>query len=270
MIRFDYHIHTHLCGHARGTMEEMVRHAISMGFKDIGFADHLPLTYTNDRSLSMEKEELPAYVQEVLRLKEFFSDKITVRLGIEADYYPPHMDEVERMLSEHPFEYVIGSIHYLRDWIFDDPRYVSRFEQIDLNAFYEEYFMNLVRMVETGLFSVVAHPDLIKKFGHRASIDLEPYYREILLAIKEGGLCYEINTSGLRWPAGEMYPEPAFIRLGAELEVPVTLGSDAHCPEDIGRDFDKALNLLLESGYREIVMLDNRSWKKIPILSVSE
>jgi len=248
-------------------MEDMVRHAISAGFEEIGFADHLPLTYTDDKTLSMSRDELSGYVEEVLRLKEIYSGQITVRLGIEADYYPPRMSEVEQMLSEHPFEYIIGSIHYMRDWIFDDPRYVGRFEQIDLNAFYAEYLDSLVEMVQTGLFDILAHPDLVKKFGHRASFDLQPYYRKILLAVKENHMCYEINTSGLRWPAGEMYPEPLFVRLGAELDVPVTLGSDAHCPEDIGKDFDKALKLLEESGYKEMAILGNDSWERIPISS---
>lgn len=270
MIGFDYHVHTHFCGHARGTMEDMVRYAISVGLEEIGFADHLPLMYTDDRLRSMARTQLPVYVDEVLKLKEVFSGQINVRLGIEADYYPPSMDEIERMLAEHPFEYVIGSIHYLCDWMFDDPRHVERFKEIDLNSFYEEYLESLVGMIKTGLFDVVAHPDLVKKFGHRPSIDLKPYYREILLAIKEGGLCYEVNTAGLRWPANEVYPEPAFIRLGAELDVPVTLGSDAHCPEDIGRDFDLALNLLLESGYREVAVLGNGSWNRIPILMSSK
>ena len=261
----DYHIHTTMCGHARGSMEDVVESAISKGFSEIGFADHLPLLYTEDPVLSMAPGELPRYVERVLELKERYRDRIEIRLGIEADYHLPTMEERLKMLDAHPFDYIIGSIHILGDWIFDDPRYRERYRDIDLDSFYLEYLKAEEEMVSTGLFDIVGHPDLVKKFGDRASIDLAPAYRELLLKIKEAGACYEVNTAGLRWPAGEMYPEPSFVHLGAELGVPVTLGSDSHCPEDIGRDFDHALALVRAAGYRELARFGERTMSLAPL-----
>lgn len=261
----DYHVHTTMCGHARGTMEELVESAVAKGFSEVGIADHMPLLYTDDPTLSMAPGELPLYVDRVLELKERHRGSIEVRLGIEADYHPATMDERKRLLEAHPFDYVIGSVHVLGDWIFDDPRTSDRYREIDIDDFYLEYLRAEVEMVSTGLFDIVGHADLVKKFGARASIDLSAHHRELLGTIKESGVCYEVNTAGLRWPAGEMYPEPSFVLMGAKMQVPVTLGSDSHSPEDVGRDFDLALALLRESGYRELAVFEGRAMRLVPL-----
>jgi len=261
----DYHIHTHLCGHARGTIEELIGSAVLKGFGEVGIADHLPLTYVGDRTLSMGPEDLPRYVEEVLALKEKFKDVISVKLGIEADYHPPTMDDIAGMLEAHPFDYVIGSVHVLGDWIFDDPRSSERYDSLDLDAFYAEYLEAETAMARTGLYDIVGHADLAKKFDKRASMDLAPHYRELLKEIGDAGMCYEVNTAGLRWPAGEIYPEPAFVRIGAGMGVPVTLGSDSHCPEDVGRDFGLALDLVRGAGYRELATFEDRVMTLLPL-----
>ncbi|MBU4173453.1 MAG: histidinol-phosphatase HisJ family protein [Actinobacteria bacterium] len=261
----DYHIHTTMCGHARGSMEELVLEAIEKGFTEIGLSDHLPLLYTDDPYLSMAPRELPRYVERVLGLKEKYSGSIDIRLGIEADYHLPTMEERIEMLDAYPFDYIIGSVHIIGDWIFDDPRYVERYREIDLDGFYHEYLRAEEDMVTTGLFDIVGHPDLVKKFGDRASVDLAPAYRDLLRKIKEAGACYEVNTAGLRWPVGEMYPEPSFVHLGAEMGVPVIVGSDSHCPEDIGRDFDTAIALLRQAGYRETAWFKEREMSLRPL-----
>jgi histidinol-phosphatase (PHP family) len=213
----------------------------------------------------MSLEDLPAYVDAVLALRNRFRERIEVRLGIEADYYPGTLGEVERMLEAHPFDYVIGSVHILGDWIFDDPRQEERYDDVDIDEFYVAYLEAEKEMVATGLYDIVGHADLVKKFDRRASIDLTPYYRDLLSEMKRMGVCFEVNTAGLRWPVGEIYPEPDFVRLGAETGVPVTLGSDSHCPEDVGRDFDLALELLRDSGYREAATFKNRKSTLVPL-----
>ena len=264
-MMFDYHVHTPMCGHACGTMEESVRSAIRKGFSEIGIADHLPLIYTDDPTLSMRPEDLPLYVDTVLELKDRYRGRVEVRLGIEADYYPATLGEVGRMLKAHPFDYVIGSVHILGDWMFDDPREEERYEDVDIDEFYIAYLEAEKEMVATGLYDIVGHADLVKKFDRRASIDLNPYYRELLAEMKGAGVCFEVNTAGLRWPVGEIYPEPDFVRLGAEMGVTVALGSDSHCPEDIGRDFDLALELLRESGYTDAATFKDRKMKLVPL-----
>ena len=262
---FDYHVHTAMCGHARGTVEESVQSAVRKGFCEIGIADHLPLIYIDDPTLSMRPEDLPLYVDTVLGLKDRYQGEIEVRLGIEADYYPPTLGEVERMLETHPFDYVIGSVHMMGGWIFDDPREEERYKDVNIDEFYIAYLEAEKEMVATGLYDIVGHADLVKKFDRRASIDLNSYYRDLLSEMKQMGVCFEINTAGLRWPVGEIYPEPDFVRLGAEMGVPVTLGSDSHCPEDVGRDFDLSVELLRESGYTHVAAFKDRKMKLVPL-----
>jgi histidinol-phosphatase (PHP family) len=262
---FDYHVHTSMCGHARGTMEEYVQSAIRKGLSEIGFADHLPLLYTDDVTLSMRPEDLQNYVDAVLDLKDRYRERIDVRLGIEADYYPETLRDVERMLEAHPFDYVIGSVHILGDWIFDDPREAERYEDVDIDELYIAYLEAEKEMVVSGFYDIVGHADLVKKFDRRASIDLTPHYRGLLSAMKKAGVCFEVNTAGLRWPVGEIYPEPDFVMLGSGTGVHVTLGSDAHCPEDVGRDFNQALKLLRDSRYTEAATFKNRVMKLVPL-----
>lgn len=254
----DYHIHTALCGHARGTVEEMIASALEKGFERVGIADHMPMLYSDHAHLAMAPGQLPGYVEEVLAARERYRGRIDVLLGIEADYHGPTQDERVAMLKEHPFDYIIGSVHILGDWIFDSPADVDRYDELDLDRFHLEYLRELRDMVASGVYDIVGHPDLAKKFDKRAGIDLTPQYREILELMKERGTCYEVNTAGLRWPVKEMYPEPAFVTLAAEMGVPVTLGSDAHCPEDVGRDFDLALDLIRGAGYTRIATFAGR------------
>ncbi|MBM3957853.1 MAG: histidinol-phosphatase, partial [Gemmatimonadetes bacterium] len=155
--------------------------------------------------------------------------------------------------------------HVLGDWTFDDPRTSHLFDTLDLDAFYVEYLEAETAMARTGLYDILGHADLAKKFDSRASIDLTPYYRELLTAVMDAGMCYEVNTAGLRWPAGEIYPEPGFVRVAAEMGVPVTLGSDAHCPEDVGRDFDRALELVRVSGHRELAAFSGGEMRLVPL-----
>ncbi|MHB8894507.1 MAG: histidinol-phosphatase HisJ family protein [Candidatus Geothermincolia bacterium] len=261
----DYHIHTALCGHASGTLDELIEAAIARGLDEVGIADHLPLLYFEDPDLAMAPGELPLYVESVLEMKAKYEGRITVRLGIEADYHPETQDERAKMLEGYPWDYVIGSVHILGDWVFDDPRRLERYEGLDIDKFYVDYLRTVGDMVETGLYNTVGHADLAKKFNYRADIDLEPCYREVLEKIKRAGICYEINTAGLRWPADEMYPDPAFVRLAATIGVPVTLGSDAHGPADVARDFDKALALLRSAGYGEMAMFEAGKMRLAPL-----
>jgi len=192
----DYHMHTARCGHARGSVEEMVQAAARKGMQQVGIADHAPMLYADIPMLAMSPDELPGYVDEVLKAREKYRDLIEVRLGIEADYHAPTQAERQAMLEGYPFDYIIGSVHVLGDWIFDNPADVGRYDEIDLDEFYLEYIHTVRDMAESGFYNIVGHPDLVKKFDKRASIDLIPRYRELLEAVVRAGMCYEVNTAG--------------------------------------------------------------------------
>lgn len=261
----DYHLHTVRCGHAVGALEDYVSRAEELGLVEIGFSDHFPLLHVDDSSLSMSLEELPEYVQEIGDLAAR-APWLTIRLGIEVDYLEGYIDRLAGLLQPYPFDYILGSVHYLDGWGFDDPRYLEGYRGRDILTLWERYFQVLGDAAECGLFDVLAHPDLIKKFGFRPQADVRRLYEACLDRVAESGLAVEVSTAGLRKPAGEIYPGEDFLRLCREREIPVTLGSDAHEPGEVGWGFEKAVAALRRAGYREILLFRDRkrSFLRLP------
>lgn len=264
----DYHLHTRRCGHATGAVVDFARTAEEKGLLEIGFADHIPQYFLpvdrRDCGLAMPEEELSAYVAEVLDAAAGFKD-LEIKLGIEADYVPGRERALEAILSRYPFDYVLGSVHYLDGWGFDNPAEIAGYAGRDVDALYREYFRLVQQLAASGLFDVVAHPDLLKKFGYRPRGDILPLYEETVRVIAASGMAVEVNTAGLRQPVGEIYPAPSFLDLCHRYGVPVTLGSDAHRPDDVGRDFEQAVTLLRQVGYREVAVFERRRRKYRPL-----
>jgi histidinol-phosphatase (PHP family) len=262
----DYHVHTVRCGHAVGRMEDYANSALRLGLSEIGYSDHFPLLHTEDPTLSMNLDELPAYVREVEEMRERFSG-LEIRLGIEVDYVPQTLERLRQLLDNFPFDYVMGSLHFIDGWGFDDPRFKDGYLSRDLFALWARYFDLLGQAAESGLFDVLAHPDLIKKFGYRPEEDITDLYRECLDRVARAGLAVEVSTAGLRKPVGEIYPAEDFLRLCRDRDIPVTLGSDAHDPSEVGKDFDKALDLLRRVGYGELALFKggNRTSLELPL-----
>jgi histidinol-phosphatase (PHP family) len=260
----DYHIHTARCGHAEGEMAAYVERAVSIGLREMGFADHLPLLTGEDPTLTMSMSELAGYIEEVAVLRAA-TPALTIKTGIEADFFPGHEAETGRLLGAHPFDYVIGSIHFIGGWGFDDSRYLEGYSGRDIYELYEEHFGLVARAATSDLFDVLGHFDLIKKYNFRPDRDITPLIEETLSAIKDAGACIEINTAGLRKPVGEIYPSEAILSLCARVGVPITLGSDAHKPDEVGMGFEVALAMAHRSGYRELAAFDKRERYFMPI-----
>jgi len=257
----DYHLHTELCRHATGPTSGYVERALALGLSEMGFSEHLPLYHLpreqRDPEIALVEEELPDYVALVDRLRRQYP-QIPIRLGIEADYIPGREADLDRMLAGQPWDYVIGSVHFIGDWVHDNPALQHRFAEWDIDELYETYFGLVERAAASGRFDIMAHLDLVKKFGHRPRRDPTPLYARVARALAEAGVCYELSTAGLRKPVGEMYPDPRLMRRLHAAHVPITLGSDAHHPGEVGADFDRALALLREVGYREVCVFRNR------------
>jgi len=258
MLLPDYHIHTCRCGHATGEMKEYVERAIELGLPEIGFADHIPMYWLaekkRDPGIAMTSEQLPEYVAEVEKLRAA-NPEIPIRLGIEADYIPGREAELEKILKAYPFDYVLGSIHFIDGWGFDNPAYIDRYRHCDLDALYRRYFQLLQQAAQSRLFDIMAHPDLIKKFGYKPQGDVQGVYEETARVFAETGVCVEINTAGLRAPVEEMYPSFGFLQACRNHGVSVTTGSDAHTPEQVGYQFDKALELITKVGYTKVSLV---------------
>jgi len=254
----DYHIHTALCGHAVGEMEEYVRTAVEKDLEEMGFNDHAPTFHVQDPQLAMAADQLPLYVEQVRALQKRYS-RPRIRLGVEADFVPGHEEDLRRLLDRYEFDYVYGSVHIIRDWRFDDTRlYPDHYQGREAAQAHRDYFQLVQRSARSGLFDVMGHMDLIKKFNHWTQPKIDELLEQTVQAIAEADVCVEVNTSGLRKPCREIYPSEEILRLCRRYDVPVTLGSDAHHPREVGMDFDRAVDLVKRVGYTQIATYQGR------------
>jgi histidinol-phosphatase (PHP family) len=247
-------------------MEEYLAEAKRKGLLEIGFADHFPLDllgFTPETPVTMRGDELPAYLADVALLREQAS--IPVRLGVEVDYLPGREALTARLLAALPLDYCIGSIHFLDGWDFTNPRYAGRYQAEDTDLLYARYFAMLQGLAESRLFDVVGHLDIIKKFAYFPRGSIEHLVEETCRVLAGAGLCVELNTAGWRAPAGEAYPSELFLRCCLELGIPVTLGSDAHRPEDVGAGLERAVGLLKRLGCREVAIFSGRKRSLRPL-----
>lgn len=247
-------------------MEEYLAEAERKGLSEIGFADHFPLEMlgcTPDHQVSMRADELEEYLADVRAIRE--RAVIPVRLGIEVDYLPGCEALTEELLAAYPFDYVMGSIHFLNGWDFTHPAQVERYKTSNIDVLYEEYFTAVGQMAESGLFDIVGHLDVVKKFAFFPQRSWNGLMRETCATLAESGICVELNTSGWRAPVNEAYPSETFLKLCREMQIPITLGSDAHCPQDVGRDLNRASAILRNLGFTELASFSGRNRTMRPL-----
>ncbi|MHB8171881.1 MAG: histidinol-phosphatase HisJ family protein [Thermincolia bacterium] len=257
----DYHIHTELCGHAQGDMEEYVQVAIDRGLVEMGFNDHLPMYFRpveeRDAAIAMREDQVPGYLERVRQLAQAYP-QIIIRTGIEADYIPGMESQLKEMLARYRLDYVYGSIHFLDSWGFDDSRFLEGYSQWDITELYQFYFATLQKAAASGIFDVLGHPDLIKKFGYRPPQPVDALLEETVKGIGATGVAVELNTAGWRVKAEEQYPSARFLEFCHHYGVTVTLGSDAHKPEQVACDFERAVVLLKDIGFKQLAAFKER------------
>jgi histidinol-phosphatase (PHP family) len=166
------------------------------------------------------------------------------------------------LLEARDFDYTIGSVHFLREGAVDMDDYSVWQRGRSPEDVWRRYFQTIGETARSGLFDVLAHPDLVKYWGEaarRPEGDLRRYYQLAIDGIAESGIAVELSTAGLRKPAGELYPATDFLRMAVEAGAPVALSSDAHRPEDVGADYDRALAVLEELGVNEICVFERRT-----------
>ena len=262
--KVDYHMHTPLCGHATGRPHEYVAQARKMGLAEIGFSDHAPLVSHEDPRYTMNRAQLPEYHAMIQEVQKKYGD-FTIKLGLEADFIPGFEKETKKILEGYPYDFVIGSIHFIDRWAFDDPdpREKVKWRDKDINAVYRDYYALLRASAQSGLFDIMGHVDLVKKFGHRASADLTREVETTAEVFKKEGVTVEVNTSGLRKPVNEIYPSLEVLKTYSRHKVPITFSSDSHEPGDVGRDYDKARALALAAGYTEYRVFKRRQVERV-------
>ncbi len=254
----DFHMHTPLCGHATGEPAEYVRHGIKAGLKEMGFSDHAPLVSHRDPKITMDFDQLPLYLKMIEDVQKQFSREITVKIALEADFIPGFEDKTRAIIEDYPYDYIIGSVHFIRTWGFDDPAQRTGWNSKDVNQVYHDYYELLRQSAKSGMFDIIGHCDLVKKFGHRATESMFDEVKATAKVFKETGVAIEINTAGLRKPVKEMYPSLDCLKIYREAGIPLTFGSDAHAPEEVAKDFDKALALAQAAGFKEYLTFKQR------------
>lgn len=254
----DIHMHTKLCGHAVGEMDEYVERGIALGLEAVGFSFHLPVTIPVPYKVNKTREEMDFLATEIDRLRQTYGADIPILFGGEADYLPGSEGEVEDLASAYPFDFLIGSVHFVGDWAFDHPGDTARYADWDLLELYGRYFGLVRDAVRTRLFDIVGHIDLIKKFGYRPQGDWSKILAETCAAVREQDLCVEINTAGFDKPVKEQYASDAFVRECFRLGIPIAFGSDAHAPREVGRYFPSAIALARQAGYTSYAWFQRR------------
>ena len=247
----DYHMHTPLCRHAVGEPTEYAAQALRAGLEEIGFTDHSPMPRDDFDNWRMRADQLDEYVAKVRRAQEEHP-RLTIRLGLEVDYLPGQENWIQALAARHPWDYFIGSVHYVSDsWDVDNPEKLSRWKERDPFEVWTVYFERLTMAAESKLFEIIGHADLPKKFGYIPARDCTPLFEKFLDAARRADVAIELNTAGWRKECKEIYPSPKILRLAKARGVPITFGSDAHAPQEVGLDLRRAVELAREVGYTE-------------------
>jgi histidinol-phosphatase (PHP family) len=263
----DYHMHLRNgngeIAHETSAVDPFVESAREAGVDEIGFTEHIyyfkqtrslwTVPYHTERCVY----DIEAYVSAVVTAR---GRGLPVKLGLEVDYAPGREDETRELLAHYPWDYLLGSLHYIGSLgVDDEPRLV---DAVGVEEAWRLYFETLAAAARSGLFDSLSHPDLVKIFGARAaSFDYEP----VVAAIADSGVAVEVSTAGLHKPVHELYPHPEFLAACRALDVPVTLASDAHTPDVVGRDFDRALELLRSAGYDTVTVFEQRRARQEPL-----
>lgn len=237
------------------------------GIAELGVSEHIHrfrqalAIWDHPMWINNATDDLDAYV-------DFVSKQTDLRLGIEMDYLAGREAEIGATLGQYKWDYVVGSVHFLGDGaldydVFDIWDLVSDAEDV-----WQCYFDAVAASARTGLYDIIAHPDLVKYWGDKRpkpAGDLRRFYEPVVAAFVDADVAVELSTAGLRKPVGEVYPAPEFLAMCVEANVPVALSSDAHIPEHIGFAYGDAVNILREYGVEEIAVFADRKRRLEPL-----
>jgi histidinol-phosphatase (PHP family) len=198
----------------------------------------------------------------------FVREETDLKLGIEADFIPGREDRMANLLEAREWDYVVGSIHFVGDESLDTEEFSIWTQTASAERIWCRYFEMLAEAAQSGLFDILAHADIVKVWGKDKPLpegDLRRFYYPAMEVIADCDVAIEISTAGFRKPVGEIYPAPAFLEMAIDAGKPLALSSDAHVPEQLGYEYDRALELLDSLGVKEIAVFENRTWRLEPL-----
>jgi histidinol-phosphatase (PHP family) len=259
----DYHVHTTFSD-GSDSVEECVRRAVALGLPEIGIADHLSgVEHAAWDAASIPFDRLDEYVDEVLGVAGRHAD-IRVLLGVEADYVTEHEAGFAELLPAYPFDYVVGGVHVLGGFDFDDPAKREDVRWSDPDALFVANYRAVRRAAEFGRFAFIAHLDYIGLWGNKPGPGVDAGIDAALDAMAASGTAIELNTDRISDPAGVMYPSVDILRRACERRIPLVISSDAHAAEHVGRLWDEAIATARQAGYRETLRLSDRALVPLP------
>jgi histidinol-phosphatase (PHP family) len=276
----DYHVHLRPDGedasvaeyHTQANADRYREVAEERGIAELGVSEHI---YRFRQALEIWRHPFwERYAHDDLDdYCAFVREQTDLRLGIEMDFVPGAEERTANLLEARDFDYVVGSVHFLREGAVDMDDYSVWDSGRSVEEIWRRYFQTIGESAASGLFDVLAHPDLVKywgppkRSGGRPLPEGDPrrYYELAIDGIAESGVAVEVSTAGLRKHAAEMYPAPAFLQMCLEAGAPVALSSDAHRPQDIGADYDQALAMLAQLGVGELCVFEGRTRRLEPI-----
>lgn len=274
MVLTDYHVHlrpdepdtppdryfTH------ENVERYLEVAADRGISELGVSEHVH-RFTESLDLwrhpwweENAHDDLGAYCE--------FVRTTQLRLGIEMDYLPGREDRTAQLLDPHGFDYVIGSVHFLGDDAVDHHGWDVWKGQGDADAVWRRYFETVAQAARSGLFQILAHPDLVKVWGSarpRPERDPRFHYEPFVAAVAETGVAVEISTAGLRKPVGELYPAPALAAMLVDAGAAFSLSSDAHVPGDVGCAYEETVELVRGWGIDQVAVFEGRERRLEPL-----
>jgi histidinol-phosphatase (PHP family) len=271
----DYHVHlrpdepesTPARFFTTANAERYREAAAERGIEELGVAEHVYRF-----SAALEVWEHPfwrAYaVDDLDDYCAFVREDTDLKLGIEADFIPGREDRMANLLDGRDWDYVVGSVHFVGDESLDTEEFSIWTTTASPERIWTRYFEMLGRAAQSGLFDILAHPDLVKVWGRDRPLpegDLRRFYYPAMEAIADANVALEVSTAGLRKPVGEIYPAPAFLEMAVDAATPLALSSDAHVPEQLGYEYERALELLDSLGVKEVAVFDRRSRRMEPL-----
>ena len=242
--------------------------ATERGIAELGVSEHV---YRFTQALDVWRHELwvESAHDDLDAYCGFVREQTDLRLGIEADFIPGREERMAELLDGRDWDYVVGSIHFVGDGALDYAKYDVWTRADSPDKVWRTYFEWLGELAMTGMYDVLAHPDLVKYWGRAErpwpDRDLRYYYEIAMEGIAESGIAVEVSTAGLRKPVGELYPARAFLEMVVDAGNPIALSSDAHTPDQIGAGYDEALAILDEVGVTELCVFEGRRRRLEPI-----
>jgi histidinol-phosphatase (PHP family) len=258
----DYHIHSSWSD-GRDGVEASVSRAAELGLPEIAFAEHFSPSPGPGEDWWLPPDRLRVYFEDVRAAAER-RPGIRVLAGVEAEYVAGREAELERHLSAWPFDVVVLGIHEVDGFVFDEPASRRDGRWDDPGELFTAYYRTVRRAAEWGRFDILAHMDYIGLWGHRPGPAVVPEIEAALDALAASGGAIELNTDRESDPAGVMYPFDETLRLARERNIPLTLGSDAHEAEHVGRFWGEAIVAARAAGYRETLRLSDHELVPMP------